>query len=159
MSDLFPLVSLREITLAEANSALVTWGHKMGPLRRPINDETAHGLFHEGAIVAVTTTSGIIRETVAGLPHVNRENSVELSRLCAARPSLNRVMLRLWREFVFPRTGRHYAVSYQDADVHTGNTYRFDGWTRAAYSRAGGADRRSGRRPRNKWVWIWEART
>lgn len=86
---------------------------------------------------------------------MTRANAVELSRLCAERKHLCRVALRLWREFVFPALSADVAISYQGADLHTGATYRFDGWQRAAYARAGGDDPRSGRKARNKWIWIW----
>jgi hypothetical protein len=33
---------------------------------------------------------------------------------------------------------------------------RFDGWRRVGFSRSG-IDQRSGRRGRNKWIWLWEA--
>ncbi len=65
-----------------------------------------------------------------------------------------RVALRLWREVVFPATCKQWALSYQDADAHTGNTYRFDGWHRVGYSHSG-TDTRSGRTGRNKWLWVW----
>lgn len=90
-----------------------------------------------------------------GLHHLTRENTCELSRLCAERPHLCRVALRLWREFVFPQLGYRYVISYQDADMHSGNTYRFDGWKRAGFS-SSGTDTRSGRRGRRKWIWVWE---
>ena len=38
----------------------------------------------------------------------------------ADRPGLCRVVLRLWRELVFPFTGYEYAISYQDEQLHTG---------------------------------------
>lgn len=63
--------------------------------------------------------------------------------------------LRLWREFVFPGLGVPIVISYQDADLHNGNTYRFDGWERIGYARAGGDDSRSGRKARNRWIWAW----
>ncbi len=44
--------------------------------------------------------------------------------------------------------------SYQDADMHSGNTYRFDGWTRIGFS-SSGTDIRSGRKGRRKWIWHW----
>lgn len=110
---------------------------------------------HNGQIVAVATSSSLIRECVGGgLKHLTRQNTIELSRLCAARSGLCRVMIRLWREFVFPQLGYEYAISYQDADLHTGNTYRFDGWKREARSRSG-TDSRSGRKGRDKWIWVW----
>jgi antitoxin VapB len=149
-------VTWRGIGLPEANAALEAWSHKMGGMHRPCAaDVAAHGLLHDGRLVAVACTAGLIRETVAGAPWLNRGNAVELARLCADRTSLCRVALRLWRVFTFPTFGRAYAVSYQDADLHSGNTYRFDGWQRVSFARAGGEDRRSGRKARNKWVWVW----
>lgn len=68
------------------------------------------------------------------------------------------MVLRLWREFVFPAMGYQFAISYQDAALHSGNLYRFDGWTRIGYS-SSGTDARSGRRGRNKFIWQWERRT
>jgi len=152
----FPLVTFDSISLGEANDCLSRWGHRMGPLVRPMLAPSAHALFHGGRPVAVCTTSCLIGERVGGgLAHLTRGTTVELSRLCAERPGLCRVALRLWREFVFPALpGVASAISYQDADLHTGATYRFDGWRRAAYAHSGD-DRRSGRKGRNKWVWVW----
>ena len=114
-----------------------------------------HALYHEAVPVAVTMASNLIMPGVTGCPELTRKNTIELSRLCASRPGLCRVMLRLWREFVFPALGYDYALSYQDADLHTGNTYRFDGWRRVAYSHSG-TDTRSGRPGRDKWIWVWK---
>lgn len=148
----------RAIPLDDANRALVEWGHKMGPLRRPCYaDATQHGLLHDGRLVAVACTAGLIQDGVGGAPWLDRSNAIELARLCAERPGICRVALRLWREFTFPTLGRPYAVSYQDADLHTGNVYRFDGWQRISYS-ASGPDTRSGRAGRKKWVWAWPPR-
>ena len=154
MINFAPIASLIAIDLPDANALLVQWGHKMGPLNRPNGYVRCQALLHHDEPIAVATTSSLIRETVAGCPDLNRENCIELSRLCAARSGLCRVMLRLWRELVFPTLGFACAVSYQDADMHSGNTYRFDGWTRVAYSRSG-TDTRSGRKGRNKWIWVW----
>ncbi|MEM9597062.1 MAG: hypothetical protein AAGD06_22510 [Acidobacteriota bacterium] len=105
--------------------------------------------------MAVVVASTLIRERVGGgLGHLTRETTVELSRLCACRPHLCRVVLRMWREFVFPVLGFEAAVSYQDADLHTGHTYRFDGWRRAGFA-SSGTDQRSGRRGRRRWIWVW----
>ena len=157
--SLLPFVSFDPCdSLAEVNELLRRWKHRMGPLARPCNDSTAYLLRHEGMPVGLATTSGLIREVAGGgLTWATRENTIELSRLCAARPHLCRVVLRLWREFVFPALGRTYALSYQDADIHSGATYRFDGWVRMAFSRHGGFDQRSGRPGRNKWIWLWTA--
>ncbi|WP_292212306.1 hypothetical protein [Mesorhizobium sp.] len=68
----------------------------------------------------------------------SRHEAIELSRLCAARPDLSRVMLRMWRAFVCPtlcqECGFVWAVSYQDTAIHAGNLYRFDGWVQPATS-------------------------
>lgn len=155
--SLFPLVTFDKIQLAEANRCLVAWGHRMGALERGNQDAVCYALIHSGEPVAVTAASTLIRECVGGgLSHLTRENTIELSRLCAVRPGLCRVALRLWREFVFPALGVSWAISYQDADLHNGNTYRFDGWRREGYSHSG-TDSRSGRKGRNKWIWVWPA--
>jgi len=127
----------------------------MGPLARGNQGAICHALTHDGHAVAVTTASNLIAPTVGGgCAWMTRDNTIELSRLCAARPGLCRVALRLWREFVFGSLPYDYAVSYQDADIHTGNTYRFDGWRRVAYSHSG-TDTRSQRPGRDKYVWQW----
>lgn len=154
LGNFAPIAALVPLSLNQANELLIAWEHKMGALNRGNGYARCHALLHDGEPVALATTSTLIREAVAGVPGLDRSNAIELSRLCACRPNLNRVMLRLWREFVFPTLGFRYAVSYQDADLHTGNTYRFDGWKRAAYSHSG-TDQRSGRVGRDKWVWIW----
>lgn len=156
MSSLFPLVRFDPITRELANAALEAWGHRMGPQCRPqFEHDRCHGLFHDG-LVAVTITSPLVRECVGGgLGHLTRANALELSRLCADRKGLCRVALRLWREFVFPGLGKPIVISYQDADLHNGNTYRFDGWERIGFCRAGGDDPRTGRQARNRWVWAW----
>lgn len=159
-TPLVPLLWFDAIEIAEANQLLSTWQHKMGPLARPaFGGDVAHVLMHrtEGPVV-VLTTSTLIRDAVAGgVPHLNRSNTVELSRLCASRSGLCRVGLRLWREFVFPALGYDFAVSYQDADLHSGATYRFDGWGRAPLKAHSGTDARSGRKGRDKWIWVWPA--
>lgn len=160
----FPLVSFDEIDLDRANRCLREWGHRMGPLERGNEAGKHFALFHNGRPVAVAMASTLVRECVGGgLSHMTRADTVELSRLCAERPGLCRVALRLWREFVLPGLyvpgappGTRYAaaISYQDADMHSGNTYRFDGWTREAFS-SSGTDQRSGRKGRRKWIWVW----
>ena len=152
-----PLVRFDPVELPEANRLLEAWAHKIGPLKRGNQGALCHALYHGPDAVAVTTASNLIAPNVGGgLAMLTRENTIELSRLCASRPGLCRVALRLWREFVWPQLGYCYAVSYQDADLHNGLTYRFDGWQRAAYAHSG-RDTRSGRPGRNKWVWVWPA--
>lgn len=152
---MFPTVAFTLTTLAQANELLSLWQHKMGPLNRGDQGAICHVLLHDGRPVAVTTASNLIASNVGGgADWLTRENTIELSRLCAERPAICRVILRLWREFVFPVLGYQFAMSYQDADIHTGNTYRFDGWQRVAFAHSG-TDTRSGRPGRNKWVWVW----
>lgn len=156
---LLPAITFEQIDLDEANACLLAWAHQMGPLERGDSDRLAHyALRHEGRPVAVAMASDLVRECVGGgNQHLTRENTCELSRLCASRPGLCRVALRLWREFVFPQLGYTDAISYQDADMHSGNTYRFDGWERIGYS-SSGTDARSGRKGRRKWIWRWPRR-
>ena len=150
-----PIAHVEAIELSTVNAALSRWEHRMGPCNRPNGCNYGHGLFEHGELVAVTISSSLIRETCAGL---GRADAFELARLCAARPNLCRVMLRLWREFVFPPLCRahdwKWAVSYQDEALHTGNTYRFDGWVQLGRSRSG-TDTRSGRKGRTKTIWGW----
>ncbi len=146
-----PLASFEVISEASLNDALLAWGHKMGPLLRPMEKPQCYGLFHSGELVGVIATSSLIPEQLHGC---TRENTIEVSRLCAARPGLCRVVLRLWRELVFPFMGYDYAISYQDELLHTGRIYRFDGWRILTRSRSG-TDRRSGRQGRHKTVWVW----
>lgn len=157
-TSLFPLASFDSTSLATANALLDRWGHRMGPLERGNSQaQHCHLLRAHGEPVAVVTTSSLIAPRVGGgLGHMTRDNTVELSRLCAGEPWACRVALRLWRELVFPGTGMRWAISYQDAAMHSGNVYRFDGWRRAAFSHSG-MDRRTGRPGRDKWVWVWPA--
>lgn len=154
---MFPLATFDAIPLGEANKHLQDWGHRMGPLLRGNSGaQHCHALAVHRVPVAVVCTSSLIRECVGGgLGHLTRANTVELSRLCAAEPWACRVALRLWREVVFPGTGADFAVSYQDAALHSGNIYRFDGWKREAFSHSG-KDSRTGRPGRDKWIWVWQ---
>lgn len=156
---MMPLVSFEEVSRQRANELLVQWGHKMGAMERGNVAGVHYALLHDGRPVAVAMAATLIRECVGGgMGHLTRENTIELARLCAERPGLCRVALRLWREFVFPLMGYAHAISYQDADLHNGNTYRFDGWKRVAFS-SSGTDQRSGRKGRRKWIWLWPAAT
>ncbi|MCK5581070.1 MAG: hypothetical protein KAJ18_07325 [Candidatus Omnitrophica bacterium] len=149
------LCSFKKVSLKEANEYLTLWNHKMGLLRRGNQNAICHMLFHKSEPIAVTTASHLIRENVGGgLKKLTRKNTIELSRLCACKPGICRVALRLWREFVFTELPYKFAVSYQDAKLHTGNTYRFDGWRKLAFSHSG-TDKRSGRKGRDKWIWVW----
>lgn len=154
---LIPVAHFDRVEQEFANARLVEWGHKMGPLNRPFPC-CCYALFHNGWAVSIVAHAQLITPHVGGgLNYLRRDNSVELVRLCSVRRGLCRVALRMWREFVFPSLasqGIEYAVSYQDAELHNGNTYRFDGWERLGYS-ASGMDRRSGLKGRKKWIWVW----
>lgn len=151
-----PLVSFDSVDPDELNQCLVAWGHKMGPVNRP-TPGWSHGMRENGRLVAVTSTDLLMAPNVAGF---SREQAVELSRVCAERRDLCRVVLRLWREFVFPALARErgysWALSYQDAVLHSGNLYRFDGWQEVGRSHSG-TDTRSGRKGRTKVIWGWPA--
>lgn len=154
-----PVCHIEAIDRATLNQLLEQWGHKMGPFRRPrYTIEAHHALMHNGQPVAVTAAADTIREVV-GQTGLRREECVELARLCASRPHLNRAMLRLWREFLFPAIasvhGRRMAISYQDADLHSGQLYRFDGWQMIGQGGGGGSDGRSGRLGRKLRIWAW----
>lgn len=151
-----PIAHLAAIERDVLNAALVAWGHRMGAWERPsFGAEWFHGLYHNGTLVAVTATARLIPAKTAGL---SRDEACELGRVCAARPHLCRPMVRLWREFVFPalclRHGWKWAISYQDAVIHSGSLYRHDGWVRIGTSNSG-TDARSGRRGRRKVIWGW----
>lgn len=157
-----PLVSFDLIPADELNWALVKWDHKMGPLSRPEQyGFGAHGLRHNGQLVGVAAWSALIRENCAGMDFLPRHSTTELSRVCAARRDINRVTLRLWREFAWPSIcqaiSHEWAVSYQDRDLHSGDLYRFDGWVPLGRFASGGMDQRTGRKGRKGIVWGWHA--
>lgn len=157
VSFLEPLVSFDAITLDELNECLVKWNHKMGRWARPdYGNARFHGLRHDGELVGVAAADQLITEAVCGL---TRLQAIELGRVCAGRRDLNRVVVRLWREFVFPAICRDrecsWAISYQDAVLHSGDLYRFDGWVQLGKS-SSGTDQRSGRKGRRKIIWGWQ---
>lgn len=147
-----PILHLEQIDNDVADAALIRWKHRMGPCRRPMGTLVSHGLFAHGQLCALTVTADLVAPTCAGL---RRDQAIELARLCADRADLCRVMLRIWREFVFPAFGHAWAVSYQDEALHSGNTYRFDGWQKMAEKQSSGPDARSNRQGRVKTVWGW----
>jgi antitoxin VapB len=154
-----PVCHIEAIDRDRLNSLLVEWGHKMGPYNRPSYAiEAHHALMHHGTPVAVTAASDTVREVV-GKTGIRRDQCVELARLCACRPHLCRAMLRLWREFIAPAVAavhhRQIAISYQDADLHSGQTYRFDGWRVIGRGGGGGTDARTGRRSRDLRIWAY----
>lgn len=149
-----PICILKKVPLKEANFYLEKWQHKMGPLARGKQGAVCHMLYFRDEPMAVTTASNLISSNIAGQPRLTRENTIELSRLCACRANICRVALRMWREFIFPELGYSVAISYQDKNLHTGNIYRFDGWKKIGYSHSG-KDTRTGRLGRDKYIWAW----
>ena len=147
------LAAFDAIDMDAANGLLERWRHKMGPCRRPLGTLQAHSLRFHGEPVGVVVTADLVRETCAGL---SRHDAIELARLCCATRDISRVLLRLWRLLIFPAYRRRWAVSYQDASLHSGDLYRFDGWKVIGHSRSG-TDRRSNRRGRSKRIWGYEA--
>lgn len=154
----FPLATFEGVELPFANELLSRFGHRIGQINRPCGDVVGHCLFVRDDPVAVCVTAPLVRENVAKRKDLTRENTIELARLCANDPAWCRVAVRLWREIVFPDTGAMYAISYQDEDMHTGNTYRFDGWTKIVEHASSGTDRRSGRKGRSKTIWMYAKR-
>ncbi|HET8777944.1 MAG TPA: hypothetical protein VFN76_09825 [Candidatus Limnocylindria bacterium] len=153
---MFPLAELRDTDRSVVNPLLIAWEHKMGPIRRPPEyGEWCHVLLHEGRPIALAVASTLVRTHVAGFAgRLTRESTVELSRICAARPGLCRAMLRLWRELVFPSLPFRFAISYSARKYHTGELYRFDGWRYLGRSRSG-TDRRTNRDGFDRHIWGW----
>ncbi|TIN84339.1 hypothetical protein [Mesorhizobium sp.] len=150
-----PILHVEPIERDTLNRCLVDWQHKMGAWTRPKFKEWLTALFHNGRPVAVMVATTLIRKRCAGL---SREDAIELGRVCAVRPHINRAALRLWREFIFPDICASYGckavISYQDAVLHSGDLYRFDGWTRIDTSRSG-TDQRTGAKGRSKVIWAY----
>ncbi|CAO3447952.1 hypothetical protein [Azospirillum argentinense] len=161
LSLLPPLASFDAIDLDSLNSCLTAWEHKMGPWLRPdYGDQWLYGLRHEGRLVAVTAACALMTpKCAAGL---SRAEAFELGRVCAVAPDWCRVAVRLWRMTIYPSIcharDHQWAISYQDALLHSGDLYRHDGWARIAFARGSSStDQRTGRKGRDKWIWGWHA--
>ncbi len=160
-----PLAGLYPVAVAEANRLLVEWQHRLGPVHRPFRQE-AYVLEVAGRPIAVATSGSIVNGPVAGY---ERDELVELTRLAAAEPWANRVMLRLWREVCAPLWASwpvRAAVSYSHNAMHRGDLYRFDGWERIrtdAGSSGGGTWGRKRKNtdavfgPKSLWLWRFDA--
>lgn len=158
-----PVCGLYRITLPDANALLIRWGHRLGPLRRPVVSK-AYALLVGQRPVCVAISSTPCSATVAGFA---RTEAVELARQCAdpAEPWANRVMLRLWRETCAQRYLRRpirAAVSYSKNGMHRGDLYRFDGWEKVAEDAgSSGGGTYSRKRSRDdavmgaKTLWVW----
>ena len=159
MSMLFePLVSFDLIDREEANECLDRWGHRMGPINRPTyRAPIDFGLREMGELQGIICCDTLIRETCG----FTRRDAFELSRMCAAAPRINRALIRLFTEFAQPAVARAWGtpwvVSYQNAKMHKGNLYRFDGWLRLRET-SGGADPRAAASTvsaQKRVIWGW----
>jgi hypothetical protein len=160
--SLFPLARFESIPLETANAALDLWQHFLGEFDRPFGYQ-AFGLYVDDDLVTVAVSASTINPTCGGWP---RRRVVELARLCSAPRQrwATRVGLRLWRVLAPREWTREYwpvdaVVSYSNAARHSGDIYRFDGWTKVADVRPSGAGgtwaRQKGER---KSVWVYELR-
>lgn len=157
---LFPLAAFDRIDRQMSDARLVAWGHYLDVCDRPFGLQD-FGLFVKGELVSVAVSASTVSATCAGRP---RLTIVELARLCT-HPQYRwatRLCLRLWREIAPEEWRREYwpvaaAVSYQSAVRHTGNIYRFDGWTKVASTAgSGGGGTYSTKKPREpKDVWLY----
>lgn len=158
--SLFPLARFEVIDLDEGNRALSAWAHFLGPFDRPFGYQV-FGLFMNDELVSVAISASTINATCAGRP---RERLVELARLCSHPDQRwsTRVCLRLWRVCAPASWAGEYwpveaVVSYADSVRHSGNIYRFDGWTKVADVRGSGAGGTWARKKGNpKSVWLYE---
>ncbi len=160
-----PILGLNRISNELANECLVKWDHKLGPCNRPFLTES-FAIEKEGEPIAVAMSCSIVHGPVAGY---SVKEVVELARLCSSTPYLNRVMLRLWREYCAPNYGAwrpKAVVSYSHNGLHSGDIYRFDGWgkvtDKAGSTGKGGNWGRRGKGYANqvihgrKTLWIYE---
>lgn len=154
---LFPIVTFDQIDKADADRALAAWGHWLGPCNRPFGIQS-FGLFVRGALVSVAVSASTVVDRCAGY---DRCEVIELTRQCSAPEwrSMTRVCVRLWRELA-PGCWHHWQakalVSYSNAIRHSGDIYRFDGWTR--YGDVKGGAKVNYGRPKvidPKTVWVY----
>ena len=139
--DLFPVVSFDLIPDGMADVLLVEWGHWLGAPNRPFGRQSFGLHIADVGVVSVAVSCSTVNEHCAGF---DRSAIVELAR-CASHPDhkwASRVTLRLWRQLAPRFWSEKYwpvvaCVSYSNALRHTGNLYRFDGWTKFGRVRGG----------------------
>lgn len=161
---LFPLCAFDLISDAEADDALVRWGHWLGGCNRPFGRQS-FGLAVHGQLVSVAVSASTVNAHCGGY---KRTEVVELVRQ-ASDPAYRwatRVTVRLWREVAPAFWSKAYwpvraVVSYSNNLRHSGSIYRFDGWTKVANvpgGVAGGNDGSwtKGKRYDPKTVWAYE---
>lgn len=157
------IVRLTALDSADVNRMLIAWGHRLGICNRPFRQQ-GWGLEVQGHLVAVAMSASVVSTTVHTY---SRYEVVECARLCSAPAATwaTRVMLRLWRECCAPRWPDWRvlaAVSYSHNTHHTGNLYRFDGWSRLKddCGSSGGGTYTKKRNAKDavygkKTLWIW----
>jgi antitoxin VapB len=157
-----PYISFDLIGRDELNRCLRAWGHKMGPLQRPLFKAPCDYVLRlRGEPLAVVASDTLIRPTC----ELTRGTAFEMSRMCSApgHRGISSLMMRMWRAFAYPQIvrawGAPWVISYQDAVGHTGNLYRYDGWLLIGYS-VSGKDPRAlpgTTAVRRKKIWAWNA--
>ena len=158
---MFPIAAFDRIDDDEADRFLQEAGHYLGACERPFGRQS-FGLFLHDALVSVAVSASTVASTCGGWP---RGQVVELARLCTspAHRDLTRVALRFWRVSAPAAWSAKYwpvraVVSYSDRTRHSGNIYRFDGWTKIAdVAGSGGGGTYSTPKARTpKSVWCFE---
>lgn len=158
---MFPLADFNLIDNDLADQLLVDWGHWLGGCNRPFGRQS-FGLSLLGiGVISVAVSASTVNRKCGGY---DRMDVVELAR-CASHPDYKwatRACLRLWRE-LSPRcwAAKYWPVqalvSYSNAVRHTGNLYRFDGWTKVADvpggKACGGWNKRKTYDPKAIWVY------
>lgn len=155
---MFPLASFERIDDDVADRHLVAWGHWLEGCNRPYA-RNSFGLYANGQLVSVAVTASTVNGKCGGW---DRQSVIELARLCSLPDQrwATRVCLRLWRELA-PMQWDHWradaAVSYQNAVRHSGNIYRFDGWTKVADVKGstGGGTYSTPKIAEPKAVWVY----
>lgn len=155
------VVGVYEISMPEGNELLARWGHYLGPCNRPFGQQ-AFVLSLGAEPISVAVSASTVSSTAAGF---QRDQIVELARLCSSEPWATRVMLRLWREAcvpAWPHWRARAAISYSQNEQHEGRIYRFDGWekiTDRAGSSGGGGQWSAATKGKAsagiKTLWLW----
>ena len=158
-------MALTVMPMTEANRLLVEWGHKLGACNRPFSQQ-GWSLELGGEPISVAVSASAVSATVGG--YYRRTEVVECARLCS-RPDAawaTRIMLRLWREVCAQRWVDwevRAAISYSHNGMHTGDLYRFAGWTKVKddCGSSGGGGTWTNKRATTavvmgrKTLWVW----
>lgn len=155
------MIVFEQISNVDADQKLVEFGHVLGACNRPFGRQSFGLILLGVGIISVAVSASTVNARCAGY---DRKEVVELAR-CASDPTFKwstRVCLRLWRELAPKVWASKYwpvcaVVSYQNALIHSGNLYRFDGWRKVADvpggSGGGGWNRQKKYPPKSIWVY------